>query len=131
MIIAKNLCALRKAHTLGGRSPSSQVMVQSSSMPPSSSTGPSRKACPSPESLAGGVASSFDQSGLPENRSASHQTPPASIASRSVAESAGSTLRAQRKGGRGSQSRRKDVSLMETPLRSWRHHWWKQHPLSR
>ena len=40
MIIAKNLLALRKSQTSGGRSCSSQLICQSSSMPQSCSTGP-------------------------------------------------------------------------------------------
>ena len=39
-----------------------------------------------------------------------------SIASRSVAERLGSTLRAHRKMGRDNQSRRKEDSVMETPV---------------
>src|SRR5438552_3138737 len=54
MIIAKNFWALRKSHTCGGRSRSSQVMRHSSSMRQSSSTGPSRNACSSSDSVAGG-----------------------------------------------------------------------------
>ena len=99
MIMAKNLWRLRKSHTSGGRSHSSKVICQSLSMWQSSLTGPSRNACSSAVSRDGATASSFAQSGLPANRSASHHTSPASIASRSVSESVGSTWRAQPKIG--------------------------------
>src|SRR6266446_2209289 len=112
MIIAKNLCRLRKSQTSGGRSRSSQVMRQSSSMWQSASTGPSRNACSSAESFAGGKARSFCQSGLPLKSSPSHHTSPASIASRSVAERLGSARRAKPKMGLVIQSRRKEGSLM-------------------
>src|SRR5215510_13286696 len=117
MIIAKNLWRLRKSHTCGGRSRSSQVMRHSSSMRQSSSTGPSRKACSSGESVAGGTARSFPQSGLLLKRSASHHTSPASIASRSVSESVGSTCCAQRKIGLEIRSRRNEKVLIEASAR--------------
>src|SRR6266700_7012774 len=117
MIIAKNLWRLRKSHTSGGRSRSSQVMRHSSSMRQSSSTGPSRNACSSSDSVAGGTARSFAQSGLPLNRSASHHTSPASIASRSVSESVGSTCCAQRKIGLEIKSRRDERALIEASAR--------------
>src|SRR6516165_5824670 len=117
MIIAKNLLRLRKSHTSGGRSRSSQLMRHSSSMRQSSSTGPSRNACSSGESVAGGTARSFAQSGLPLKRSASHHTSPASIASRSVSESVGSTCCAQRKIGLEIKSRRREVALIEASAR--------------
>src|SRR5215831_2666091 len=117
MIIAKNLWRLRKSHTCGGRSRSSQVMRHSSSMRQSSSTGPSRNACSSGESVAGGTARSFPQSGLPLKRSASHHTSPASIASRSVSESVGSTCCAQRKIGLEIKSRRSEGALIEASAR--------------
>src|SRR5262249_41028302 len=101
----------------GGRSRSSQVMRHSSSMRQSSSTGPSRNACSSSESVAGGTARSFPQSGLPLNRSASHHTSPASIASRSVSESVGSTCCAQRKIGLEMKSRRSEGALIEASAR--------------
>src|SRR5476649_2447147 len=97
MIMAKNLCAFRKSHASAGKSRSSQFIFQSSSIVQSCTTGPSRKACSSGESLAGASASSLVQSGLPVNRSASHQTSPASIASRSVFDRLGKTPFAQRK----------------------------------
>src|SRR5260370_4750689 len=112
MISAKNLRLLRKSHTCGGRSRNSQLMCQSSSMQQSSSTGPSRNACSSPDNVAGGNARSFVQSGLPLNRSASHQTSPASIASRSVSDRVGSTFFAHRKIGLVIQSRRKEEMLL-------------------
>src|SRR5262249_10269894 len=117
MIIAKNLWRLRKSHTCGGRSRSSQVMRHSSSMRQSSSTGPSRNACSSGESVAGGTARSFPQSGLPLKRAAAHHTSPASIASRSVSESVGSTCCAQRKIGLEMKSRRNEGALIEASAR--------------
>src|SRR5713101_2657033 len=112
MTSAKNLRLLRKSHTCGGRSRNSQLMCQSSSMRQSSSTGPSRNACSSADNVAGGNARSFVQSGLPLNRSASHQTSPASIASRSVSDRLGSTCCAHRKIGRVIQSRRKEAIVI-------------------
>ena len=95
----KNFFALMKSQTSGGRSRHSQLIFQSSSMAQSSSTGPWRNADSSVVKAAGAVASSFDQSGLPVNRSASHQTSPASSASRSVSDIVGNTPRAQEKIG--------------------------------
>src|ERR1700745_448790 len=117
MIIAKNLRRLRKSQTSGGRSLSSQVIRRSSSMRHSSTTGPSRNACSSSDSVAGGTARSLAQSGLPLKRSASHHTSPASIASRSVSESVGSTCCAQRKIGLEIKSRRSEVALIEASAR--------------
>src|SRR5262249_34004928 len=117
MIIAKNLLRLRKSHTSGGRARSAQVTRHSSSMRQSSSTGPSRNACSSGESVAGGTARSFPQSGLPLKRSASHHTSPASIASRSVSESVGSTCCAQRKIGLEMKLRRNEGALIEASAR--------------
>src|SRR5262249_768043 len=117
MIIAKNLLRLRKSHTSPGRSRKSQVMRHSSSMRQNSSTGPSRNACSSSDSVAGGTARSLAQSGLPLNRSASHHTSPASIASRSVSESVGSTCCAQRKIGLEIRSRRSESALIEASAR--------------
>src|SRR5476649_1897903 len=97
MIIAKNLCAFRKSQASAGKSRNSQLIFQSSSIVQSCTTGPSRKTCSSGESLAGASASNFVQSGLPVNRSASHQTSPDSIASRSVFDRLGKTPFAQRK----------------------------------
>src|ERR1700742_1291101 len=99
MIMPKNFLAFIKSQASGGRSRHSQLIFQSSSMAQSSSTGPLRKACSSSVSLAGANAKSFDQSGLPVKRSASHQTSPASNASRSVSDIDGSTPRAQEKIG--------------------------------
>src|SRR6185369_9102104 len=107
MIMPKNLCFLMKSQASGGRSRHSQLIFQSSSMAQSSSTGPLRKAFSSSVSVAGALASSFDQSGLPVKRSASHQTSPASSASRSVSDIAGNTPRAQEKIGLLMKSRRK------------------------
>src|SRR5262249_17552482 len=73
--------------------------------------------CSSGESVAGGTARSFAQSGLPLKRSASHHTSPASIASRSVSESVGSTCCAQRKIGLEIRSRRSESALIEASAR--------------
>src|ERR1700710_3260127 len=99
MIMPKNLPRFMNSHASGGRSRHSQLIFQSSSMAQSSSTGPLRKACSSAVSVAGALASNFDQSGLPVNRSASHQTSPASSASRSVSDMVGNTPLAQAKIG--------------------------------
>src|SRR6478672_13221262 len=107
MIMPKNLWRLMKVHASGGRSRHSQLIFQSSSMAQSSSTGPLRKARSSAVSVAGAVASNFDQSGLPVKRSASHQTSPASSASRSVSDIAGIAPRAREKIGLLMKSRRK------------------------
>ncbi|MHC2193055.1 hypothetical protein ACVJF1_005688 [Bradyrhizobium diazoefficiens] len=103
----KNFSRLTKCQTSGGKSRHSQKIFHSSSMAQSSSTGPLRKACSSSVRVACGTFSSFAQSGLPVNRSASHQTSPASSASRSVSDIAGSTPRAQEKIGFVMVSRRK------------------------
>src|SRR5437763_1119876 len=112
MIIAKNLRVFRKSHTSGGRSHSCQLIRHSSSMRHSSSTGPSRNVCSSAESVAVGKARSFAQSGWPLKRSASHQTSPASIASRSVSESVGRTRCAHPKMGLLIRSRLNEEALM-------------------
>src|ERR1700761_674389 len=111
MIMPKNFFALMKSQASAGRSRHSQLIFQSSSMAQSSSTGPLRNAVSSSVSAAGATASSFDQSGLPANRSASHQTSPASSASRSVADIVGSTPRAQAKIGLVMKSRRKLMAI--------------------
>src|ERR1700710_531900 len=111
MIMPKNLWALMKDQTSGGRSRHSQQIFHSSSMAQSSSTGPWRKAFSSSVSVAGAVASSFDQSGLPVKRSASHQTSPASSASRSVSDIVGNTPCAQEKIGLVMKSRRKLMAM--------------------
>src|ERR1700727_3705099 len=112
MIIPKNLLRLTKSHSAGGRSRHSQLIFQSSSIAQSSSTGPLRKAFSSAVSVAGAWLSSFDQSGLPVKRSASHQTSPASSASRSVSDIDGKTPRAQEKIGLVMKSRRKELMAM-------------------
>src|SRR5579872_2022954 len=114
MIIPKNLLRLMKSHASGGRSRHSQLIFQSSSMAQSSSTGPLRKAFSSSVSVAGGLDKSFAQSGLPVKRSASHQTSPASSASRSVSDIDGSTPRAQEKIGLVMVSRRKELMAMSS-----------------
>src|ERR1700746_2908070 len=108
----KNFFCLMKSQTSGGRSRHSQNIFHSSSMAQSSSTGPLRKAFSSSVSVAGGFASTFDQSGLPVKRSASHQTSPASSASRSVSDIGGSTLRAKEKIGFEMKSRRKLMAVL-------------------
>src|SRR5260370_222118 len=107
MIMPKNFWRLMKSQASGGRSRHSQLIFQSSSMAQSSSTGPLRKAVSSAVSVPGAFATIFDQSGLPVKRSASHQTSPASSASRSVSDIAGNTPRAQEKIGLVMKSRRK------------------------
>src|SRR5450756_323378 len=114
MIMPKNFLALMKSQASGGRSRHSQLIFQSSSIAQSSSTGPLRNAASSGVRVAGALASSLDQSGLPVNRSASHQTSPASSASRSVSDIAGNTPRAQEKIGLVTKSRRREGELMET-----------------
>src|SRR5882757_4234038 len=114
MIIPKNLPRLMKSQISGGRSRHSQLICQSSSILHSSSTGPLRNASSSAVRVAGALASSFDQSGLPVNRSASHQTSPASSASRSVSDIGGSTVRAQEKIGLVRKSRRRADELMKS-----------------
>src|SRR3954467_8817792 len=113
----KNLWRLMKSQACGGRSRHSQLIFQSSSMAQSSSTGPLRKAVSSSVSVAGAKASNFDQSGLPVKRSASHQTSPASSASRSVSDIDGSTPRAHEKIGLVMMSRRKAKEVMAMSLR--------------
>src|SRR5262249_56412027 len=68
-------------------------------------------------SVAGGTARRCAESGLPLKRSASHHTSPASIASRSVSESVGSTCCAQRKIGLEIKSRRNERVLIEASAR--------------
>src|SRR3954452_10738896 len=119
IIIAKNLLAFRKAQTSGERSCNSQLTCQSSTMWQSCSTGPARKAASSSESAAAGNARSFAQSGFPVNRSASHQTSPASIASRSVFDRLGSARFATRKSGLVIKSRRNEKSLIEGSASLW------------
>src|SRR3979490_2953098 len=117
MIMPKNFRRLMKSQTSGGRSRNSQLIFQSSSIAQSSSTGPLRKACSSGVRAAGGWLSSFAQAGLRVKRSASHQTSPASSASRSVSDMAGNTPRAQEKIGLVMISRRKEKEVMA--MSSW------------
>src|SRR3979490_2735567 len=112
MIIPKNLPRLMKSQTSPGRSRHSQLIFQSSSIAHSSSTGPLRNASSSGVRVAGALASSFDQSGVPVKRSASHQTSPASSASRSVSDMVGNTPLAQEKIGLVMKSRRKAKEVM-------------------
>src|SRR6201999_4507447 len=110
MIMPKNFFCLMKSQTSGGRSRHYQLIFQSSSIEQSSSTGPWRKVCSSALKVAGALASSFDQSGSPVKRSASHQTSPASSASRSVSDIDGNTPRAQEKNGFVMKSRGKPMA---------------------
>ncbi len=89
MIIPKNLFSLMKRQASGGRSPSRSTF-HSSTIPHSSSTGPSRNA--RSRALRGfrSNSRSFFQSGFPEKSSPSHQTVPASSAIRSVSPMRGS-----------------------------------------
>src|ERR1700742_2265607 len=114
MIIPKNFFSLMKAQTSGGRSRHSQLIFQSSSIAQSSSTVSLRKVFSSAVRAAGVCLSSFDQSGLPVNRSASHQTSPASSASRSVSDIDGKTPRAQEKIGLVMKSRREELMAMSS-----------------
>src|SRR5205809_5870714 len=107
MIMPKKRFFLMNCQASGGRSRHSQLIFQSSSIAQSSSAGPLRKAVSSAVSVATFWLSSFDQSGLPVKRSASHQTSPASSASRSVSDIEGNTPRAQEKIGLVMKSRRK------------------------
>ena len=93
MIIAKKPLDLMKAHTAAGRSARRWVISQSSSIAHSVSQGPSRNACSALVSTGGFADMSFCQFGPPVNNSPSHQTVPASSASRSVEDMAGSSLR--------------------------------------
>ena len=79
--------------TCGGRSRYTCVVSHSVVIRHSSSASLSRKLCSSAVSVGRGTSSSLRQSGLPENSSPSHQTVPASMASRSVCDIGGSTLR--------------------------------------
>src|SRR5438477_3672220 len=117
MIMPKNFSRLMKSQASGGRSRHSQLIFQSSSIAQSSSTGPSRKVFSSAVSTACGYASNFDQSGLPVKRSASHQTSPASSASRSVSDIGGNTPRDKEKIGLVMISRRKAKEVMA--MSSW------------
>src|SRR5580692_13130163 len=114
MIMPKNFSRLMKSQASGGRSRHSQLIFQSSSMAQSASTGPLRNAFSSSVNVAGGLDKSFAQSGLPVKRSASHQTSPASSASRSVSDIDGSTPRAQEKIGLVMVSRRKLMAESST-----------------
>src|ERR1700737_5542676 len=117
MIMPKNFSRLMKSQTSEGSSRNSQLIFQSSSIAQSSSTGPLGNPASSGVSVAGAFASSFDQSGLPVNRSASHQTSPASSASRSVSDIGGNTVRAQEKIGLVMKSRPKEFMAKSSRLR--------------
>src|SRR5690606_27714782 len=110
----KNFSRRIRSQTSGGRSRSRQFSVQSSTSAQSLRTGPSMKACSSGLSVAGGIARSSFQSGLPLKIAPSHQTVPASIASRSVSEIGGIRRDAQRKMGRDKRSRRKLRKSMQS-----------------
>src|ERR1700743_710932 len=112
MIMPKNFLALMYSQASFGRSRHSQLIFQSSSMAQSSSTGPLRKAFSSSVKVAGGLESSFAQSGLPVKRAAPPRPSPASSASRSVSDIDGSTPRAQEKIGLVMVSRRKLMGIL-------------------
>jgi hypothetical protein len=69
------------------------VVSQSVTIAHSSSVSWSRKCCSSGRSIGAGASSNVRHSGRPEKSSPSHQTVPASIASRSVCDIGGNTLR--------------------------------------
>ena len=108
----KNLWRLMKAQTSGGRSRHSQLIFQSSSMRAELVDRAVEEGLLLGRQRRRREASSFDQSGLPVKRSASHQTSPASSASRSVSDIAGNTPRAQEKIGLVMKSRRKELMTM-------------------
>ena len=85
--------SLMYCQTFGGRSRWTWVVSQSVMSSHSSSVSTSRKRCSSGDSVGGCTARSLFQSGLPEKRSPSHQTVPASIASFSVCDIGGRILR--------------------------------------
>ena len=101
--------SLMNCQTFGGRSFSSCVICQSSSIAHTSSTGPSTNAFSSAESVGLGNASIFFQSGLPLKRSPSHHTVPASSASCSVCDICGRILRNNPSSGAPSTLRRSTV----------------------
>ncbi len=88
----KKRCSRMKAQTSGGRSARSWLISHVRSMPHSSSTGPSMKACSSSVSSSQGVASNSCQSGLPENSWPSQPTVPACMAAASESDKLGSIL---------------------------------------
>ena len=89
IIMPKKRSLFRKLHTSGGRSRRWKT-CQSSVISQARSTGPARNASSSWLSPAYGCSPRRSKSGRPENSSASTQTVPASIASFSVLEIAGS-----------------------------------------
>jgi hypothetical protein len=114
MIMAKNPFSFMKSQTFGGRSPSSWLTSHSSIIEHNSSTGPSRKACSSAVSFGAAASVSFCQRGAPENSSPSHQTEPASRASRSVDDMEGSMRRYMDSRGRVILDRRNSGTLSAT-----------------
>src|SRR5699024_1734704 len=86
MIMLKKPFSRMKRQASSGRSLSSLLICHSSSIAHNCSTSPSTKPCSSDESAGLSTSNSFFQRGRPENSSASHQTVPASSASRSVSE---------------------------------------------
>ena len=93
MLIPQKPLSLMNCQTSGGRSRWTLVVAQSLTIAQSSCVSWSRKRCSSGVSAGCGTSRSFRQFGLPEKSSPSHQTVPASIASRSVCDIGGSTLR--------------------------------------
>ena len=114
--MAKNFFSFRYCQTCSGMSVSSCVTSQSSSILQTSSHGPSKNSCSSAVSSAFGTSSNFFQSGSPLNKSPSHQTVPASNASRSVSDISGMTLRYALRIGLVSKFRRTGAKLIGTKI---------------
>ena len=93
MIMLKKRLSRINCQTGSGKSWCFSQISQSSSIRHNSSTGPLIKACSRSLSSGAGCRNRRRQRGLPLNNSASHQTVPASSASRSVGESFGITFR--------------------------------------
>src|SRR6266550_3478261 len=90
------------------------VVSQSVTIAHNASTSWSRKCCSSGVSEGGGTARSLAQFGRPEKSSASHQTVPASMASRSVCDIGGITLRNTARTRSLTSERRSRVRLSTT-----------------
>src|SRR5450830_2185765 len=100
MIMPRKPLSLTNCQASGCKSCQDTEVSQSLTMAHNCVTSLSRKDCSSAVNVGGGNCISRFQSGLPENRSASHQTVPASMASRSVADMAGKILRKISSAGR-------------------------------
>ena len=92
MIMLKKPCSRINCQTGAGKSWCLSQISQSSSIRHNSSTGPLINACSRSLSAGEGCLNRRRQRGFPLNNSASHQTVPASSASRSVEESLGMTF---------------------------------------